>query len=139
MNGGYNLQAGGTNGYTVSDETRRRMSEAQLGKVLTEETRKKMSKTRKGKKHSEEHKRNISIAKMGHKHSEETIRKMVLNRNSGKKVNQLDLKGNFIRTWNSMKEAAAGVGLNCPSTISGTCRGKQKTSGGFRWEYYKLK
>jgi group I intron endonuclease len=44
----------------VSEETRRKMSEAQ--KNRSEETRRKMSESRKGKKHTEEHKRKIGEA-----------------------------------------------------------------------------
>lgn len=52
----------------------------------------------------------------------------------GKKVNQYDLNGIFIRTWNSMIEASKALHIYY-SCISDCCRGKQKTAGGFIWKY----
>ena len=66
-------------------------------------------------------------------HSKETREKMSLLKH--KAVNQYDRQGNFIRTWDSMKEAAEGIGMKSPSGISDACRGRQKSSGGFLWEY----
>jgi len=88
----------GVFGLIMSEETRRKMSEAQkgnksinFGKTLSEETRRKMSEARKGntiflgKTHSEESKKKMSEAKKGNKSinfgktlSEETRRKMSL-------------------------------------------------------------
>ena len=98
---GYNLTdgGGGMSGYTLSEETRKKMSEAQkgknngfYGKLHSEEIRKKISKAKKGKnnsfygKHlSEEQKKKISEANKGKTpwnkgktniYSEETKRKM---------------------------------------------------------------
>lgn len=51
-----------------------------------------------------------------------------------KRVNQLDLLGNLIATFEST--ADAGRALNIPqSSISNTCLGRNKTSGGYKWEY----
>ena len=55
----------GVSGAVVSDETRRKMSEAQKGKSLSEETRRKMSETRKGKIPSKETRRKLSEARKG--------------------------------------------------------------------------
>ena len=49
----------------VSEETRRKMSEAHKGKVLSEEHRRKMSESHKGKELSEETKGKLSERKMG--------------------------------------------------------------------------
>ena len=53
-----------------------------------------------------------------------------------KKVNQYDLNGNFIKTWNSIKEAGIVLGI-CPSTITKVCKKKMhfKTYKGFKWDY----
>ncbi len=49
-------------------------------------------------------------------------------------VDQFDLEDNFIRTWNSAKEAAKS--LNCDETsITMCCTGKLKTSFKFIWRY----
>ena len=66
-----------------SEETRRKISEANKGKIVSEETRRKLSEAQKGKPHSEETKRKMSETKKGEsnhffgkKHSEETKRKI---------------------------------------------------------------
>ena len=67
--------------YKLSEETRKKMSLAHLGKRLSKETKLKMSIARKGKKikpFTEEHKRNISLARKGRIISEETRRKLSL-------------------------------------------------------------
>lgn len=71
----------------ISEETRRRISEAQKGKKASEEARRNMSKAQKGKKISEEQKKKLSIARKGKftgeanpfygkKHTEETRKKI---------------------------------------------------------------
>jgi hypothetical protein len=64
----------GVSGAIISDETKRKLSEAHKGKTHSEETRRKISEAKKGKTHSEETKRKIGEA---HKNpSEETRRKI---------------------------------------------------------------
>jgi len=64
----------GVSGGIISDETKRKLSEAHKGKTHSEETRRKISEAKKGKTHSEETKRKIGEA---HKNpSEETRRKI---------------------------------------------------------------
>ena len=62
---GYNLTSGGGQAFTVSDETKKKLSSANKGKKHTKETKAKLSASHKGKKQSEEHKANISAAKKG--------------------------------------------------------------------------
>lgn len=50
-----------------------------------------------------------------------------------KQVNQYTVEGVFIKTWDSINEAAAYVKRH-PSTISACLSGKQKTGGGFVWK-----
>lgn len=71
---GYNSTLGGISvrGFKHSEESKRKMSEANIGKNLSEETKRKMSKSNVGKIFSEETKRKISEAKMGKIHSEKT-------------------------------------------------------------------
>ena len=79
---GYNSTLGGEGGIP-NEETRRKISEAQKGekspnwgKKLSEEHRRKLSEANKGKKLSEERRRKLSEAKKGKKLSEEHCRKM---------------------------------------------------------------
>ena len=51
-----------------------------------------------------------------------------------KAVLQYDLQGNFIKEWNSIKEAVEYLNINY-SNIPQCCRGKRKTTGGYRWQY----
>lgn len=50
-------------------------------------------------------------------------------------VIQLDLSGNFIREWKSIRDAQKYVGLKSESSISNVCRGVKPTAKGFRWMY----
>lgn len=50
------------------------------------------------------------------------------------KINQYDLDGNFIKQWNSNTEATNYYGLPVGS-ISKACKGIRKSAGGFIWEY----
>ena len=63
-------------GKLISEETRKKLSEANKGKQLSEETRKKLSEAQKGKHHSAESKKKISDAQKGKPKSEETKKKM---------------------------------------------------------------
>ena len=72
-------------GKKVSKETRKKMSEAHMGRIpwdkgkkFSQEYKQKISEALKGKKHSEEHKQKLSLAHFGKKHSEETRKKMSL-------------------------------------------------------------
>jgi hypothetical protein len=63
-------------GKIVSDETKRKLSEAHKGKTPSDETRKKLSGVKMGHIHSEETKRKIKEGNTGKKLSEETKRKL---------------------------------------------------------------
>jgi group I intron endonuclease len=51
-----------------------------------------------------------------------------------KPILQFNKDNTFIREWNSVKEAGETLLID-RSNISGCCRGKQKTAGGFIWKY----
>ena len=51
-----------------------------------------------------------------------------------KKINQFDLNGTFIKTWNSAKEIENMYGHN-HSKIASCCRGRQRTAYGYIWRY----
>ena len=83
---GYNLTPGG-DGYSVghtswlkgkhvSEETKRKISEANKGRKHTEEEKKKLSELGKGRHHSEESKKKLSELGKGRHHSEETKKKL---------------------------------------------------------------
>jgi hypothetical protein len=51
-----------------------------------------------------------------------------------RQVNQYDLDGNFIKFWNSVKEAQIATGI-FGTLICRACRDKQDDAGGFKWKY----
>jgi len=50
------------------------------------------------------------------------------------KVNQYDLDGNYIKTWNSLKEASEKLNIKYQG-ISKCCRNLRPTAYGFKWKY----
>lgn len=52
------------------------------------------------------------------------------------KVNQYDLYGRFIATYESQTEACKSVGLKNISSITNVCRGNSKIAGGYIWRYF---
>lgn len=106
----------------VSEETRRKISEARTGIVFSEEQKKKISESMTGMTFSEEHKKKISESMTG-KHNKPQ-----------KPVLQYSKSGEFIAEYSSIKEAERQTGCN-PSHICQCCRGKQKSAGGFIWKY----
>ena len=57
----------GSSGCIPSEETKRKLSEANKGHTVSEETKKKISEASKGRTHSEEHKRKLSEVRKGTK------------------------------------------------------------------------
>lgn len=51
-----------------------------------------------------------------------------------KKVNQYDLDGNYIQTFEYIIEVTRKIGID-NSSISEVCKGKRKTAGGYIWKY----
>lgn len=51
-----------------------------------------------------------------------------------KRVNQYTINGDFIKQWNSIKEAKQVLGLK-NAHISQVCQGQRKTAGNFVWRY----
>jgi hypothetical protein len=52
------------------------------------------------------------------------------------KVSQFTMSGEFIKTWDSITDAAKAVGLKGSYTIGAVCKNKRLSSGGFKWSYY---
>ena len=79
---GYNLREGGGNTGKMSEDSKKKISEANKGKTHTEETKKKWSEMRKGennsmygKNHTEETRKKIGEINLGKTHTEETKKK----------------------------------------------------------------
>ena len=122
-----------------TEETRQKISNKLKGRTFSPESRIKMSESRKGKRMSEDTKKKLSdIFKgirnpmHGKHHSIESIMKMRESRK--KKVNKYDLNGNYIQTYNSLKEATR-QNPKSGTNISSACKGRIKQAGGFIWKY----
>jgi len=93
-----------------------------------EETRKKMREVFKnnnfflGRTHTEETKKHFSEIRKG---------KPALNK---VKINQYDLGGSLVATYNSISEAIKSMGKSSLAGISMCCNGKRKTAYGYVWE-----
>ena len=158
---GINGNIGGGGTVTHSTETKHKISVARKGWIPSIERGKKIGKKLKGTHHTEETKRKISKSNIGvtrHKgrispnkgntytkkvrdkisNSRKGIifseaQKTLMSKNQWKirKCNQLDTEGKFIKEWSSVTKAKNNLG----GDINACLRGKQKTAGGFKWEY----
>ena len=150
---GYNLREGGDG--PLSFKSRRLLSisllknKNSLGRKLSAETKQKISSSLKSyykihngsfynRHHSQE-----TINKLKNRIvSDETKKKMSINHAnvngannpSAKPIRQLDLNGNIIKEYSYAKLAATTLNIDLSSIIK-CCKGKQKTAGGYKWEY----
>ena len=132
---GYNLTLGGEGipGIKRSDETKRKISNAN-----------------KGRKFSKEHKKNLSRSKRGrpswnkgltgeenplHGRTRPVEIREKISKSKHKKIVQLSLSGEYIRTYNSLQDASNAVGISHGNIVK-VCQGKRNKSGEFRWMYF---
>lgn len=136
---GYNQTDGGEC-FTLNEDTRRKMSLAMmgnkngLGKSCSEEKKRKISEAQKGKIISAETRRRQSAAAKKRKHtpqSKETKEKL---RNSYPRMRKVYCVETDI-VYKSVHECARQLGLGA-SHVSAVCRGKYKTAKGFHLKYY---
>lgn len=125
---GLNILEGGGNsrkGVKHTNETKQKMSESHLGKQDTEQTKNKKSQSAKGKIKTNHHRNNLS------KSCSEAF---------GRPVIQKSLNGEFIKEWDTGKQAAVELNLSYTS-INNCCRRKEINpikytySQGFIFEY----
>jgi group I intron endonuclease len=135
---GYNVSKGGD---VWSEEMRQKASNTRKGRCHSEETKKKLSESQKGKNNSMFGKSGELSPRYGKILSEETRQKISTarkergvaqgsNNPSARKVLCVELN----MVFDTMKEAGTYVGCS-PSNICSCCTGKQKTCGGYHWEY----
>lgn len=120
-------------GKPKSEETRKKLSEALKGRIITEETRKKTSETMKGVPKSEETRKKMKEAASKRTNNLPTGK----DHHGSKPVNQYDLNGNFIKTFESIHQAAKELSIQ-PNGICLNCKGKLKTTGGYIFKYVDL-
>lgn len=154
---GYNIEKGGSAKGKISEETRRKIGEAHkgekhhfYGKHRSEEVKQKIRETKLGTKMSEEAKRKISKALIGKKLSDKTKKRMSESK-SGERhpmYGKLRPEETRAKVWKAVRcieteqiyksitQASIDTGVS-PTGISKVCLGKQKTSGGYHWEFVK--
>lgn len=109
-----------------------------LGCKRTEEARLKTSLSLIGHSVSEETKQKISKQLTGSTRTEDTknkVRKAIV-KLQGRSINQYDLEGNFIKTWEYIKKAS--IELNIDAANIGSCCNKKPNhyqAGGYIWRY----
>ncbi len=122
---GYNLRTGGDR-FSLSDETRKKMSKSKLGVPKSEETKRRMSEAWKGvpKPKSLEWRENQSIKMTGKKHSSESKRKM----SNAKKKKVICNETGIV--YPSIFEAAFAIGCH-HDNLKRHLSGKYKMCKGF--------
>lgn len=97
---GYNITEGGEGlkGHKHSEETKQKIRQAGLGRVVSYETRMKIGLAHKGKTLSEEMKAKLSVSHRGKKQSEETIQKRVAANTGRKRTEEFKKKMSLART-----------------------------------------
>jgi hypothetical protein len=139
----------GLSGHIFSTEHKNKISENRKGKYTITQEHINILKMANTRPRSEEFKARRKEIRTGAKWSEE-VKKKISESNKGKHhvskrqkhVNQIDIKtGDIIHTFNSVNEAALYINPNKFKSIRSSIEcaanpnGKQKTAGGFKWEY----
>lgn len=117
---GYNSTLGGdgSRGYIQSVEALQKISKSLKGRKKPNGFGSRVSSSLKGIAKSVEHRKKLSESK----------------KNSGHKILQYSLTGEYIKTWDNIDEVAKTLGVSRES-IAGCCRGKSKTAHKFIWKY----
>lgn len=124
-------------GVPKSEEHKRKIRESLLGHKHSEETKRKISKAVKGKNTGKDH---WSYGKERTKKHRERFSASMKGKFAGsknpsaRKVVQLTKEGSFVKVFETMKDAQASTGAH-PANITNCCKGKRKTTGGYKWMY----
>ena len=118
----------------LSEEVKNKIRESNKNKVISKETREKMSKSQRGKKISLETRKKMSLAKKGKKCSKEWIENA--NKRKYKKINMYDIENNYIKTFNSIKEACEHTGAQA-GNITKCLKGERNTCAGYLWKLFE--
>ena len=120
---GYNTSTYGNSHFKCSDESKKKISEAQTGKHHTEETKKRLSEANTGENNP-----------MYGKHLSEESKNKISDSKPKKPVIQFSKDGKIIAEYPSTKEAERNTGCH-HGHICKCCKGKYKSCGGFIWKY----
>lgn len=149
---GYNAKIINENGsYSLSEETKKRISNSHIGIKHSEQTCKRLSEINKGKKHSDIVKEKMSVSqknrnfRMSKEHKEKIINSNKLRKNNlsketiskmsiskSKSILQYSLEDELINEFKSITEANLVTGINI-GNISMCLMNKRKTAGKYKW------
>lgn len=154
-------------GRQLSEETKRKISESEKGKIVSEETKAKLSKAKKGKKNvlltgrKVEYKERPTMKgrvpwnKGLSKNNDDRVAKYctssgetrknkklseshIKNSADGHKKPVICIETGKIFNWAADAVEQMNLKIN-PHAINSCCRGTTSTAGGYHWEYYKMK
>ena len=128
---GYNTDKGGSLGAKHSAETKRKIGDANRGRVWTQESRQKISAYRRTHPISAETARRIGDANRGRTHRPESVERI---RASQEKRPVKNLSTGDV--YASVQDAAKACARDA-SHIVAVCRGRRKSTGGAAWRYEK--
>lgn len=125
---GYNIASGGhsNRGYHHSEETKNKIRERLKGVKHTTERRKNQSLARKKVWTRPQYRDQMSRSHIG--------KLMGINSPSSRRINQYDMNGALLETFDSIMDAERALGID-HRMISDCCNKKQKTCKGFKWRY----
>ncbi len=109
-----------------------KMRIANLGKKMSAESIAKTAAANRGRKNTQEMKDKLSAKFKGRKVPPDILLKR--SRAQWKPIIQLDLEGNFIKEWESVKSARMALSPNNHG-LSGILKGQWKTWQGYKWKY----
>jgi hypothetical protein len=129
-----NLSDGGHYHLNLSNESRIKMRDSQLGKKQSDETKARKSRALKGMKRNDETKLKMKLAKqgkIGKKHSNESKEKISISQY--KPVMKLSLDGVVLEEYISKKQAEEMNNIKLNAVLSK--KSSRKTAGGYKWQY----
>jgi group I intron endonuclease len=125
---------------TISEETRQKMSMSRRGRPKSEETKRKLSESIKARVMTDTHREAIASANrdrcLGVPMSEPIRQRLIVSHTKlfGKPVIQMDISGNQIQIFMSIREASRQLNID-PSSIGKVCRQINKSCNGFVFRF----
>jgi len=121
-------------GIKRSDETKRKIGLKSKGRIPNDETKRKIGEASKKLIRNVEHCKKISDSLKAK--DWKPIKKVCVESNTNKSIEQYTKDGVFLKKWISQTEAASELKVS-KSGISACCKGNQKSSHGFIWIFSK--
>ena len=82
--------------------------------------------------HSENNSHGFQV--LGRVHNKPFKGKFGANHSCSKQINQYDMNGRFIKTWDNARQVTESLSINFKN-ISAVCHDKRNHAGGFKWKF----